>query len=124
MPDDVEALKLALAAATLRADQAEIALLGVRAARSDDQALIAHLKLQIEKLKHQLFGSKSERSRRLLDQLELQLEELEATASQDEAVAQIAARKVAGVHAQALAGVHPVPRRWARVPGACQEFCA
>src|SRR5690606_3737807 len=87
--------KAALAAATLRADQAEVALLGAQARQSDDQALIAHLKLQIEKLKHQLFGSKSERSQRLLDQLELQLEELEATASQDEAVAQIAARKVA-----------------------------
>lgn len=36
------------------------------------------------------FGSKSERSTRLLDQLEFQLEEFEATASQ------IAARKVAG----------------------------
>ncbi|HLV82982.1 MAG TPA: IS66 family transposase, partial [Devosia sp.] len=96
IPNDVEALKAALAAATLRADQAEVALLGAQARQSDDQALIAHLKLQIEKLKHQLFGSKSERSQRLLDQLELQLEELEATASQDEAVAQVAAGKVAG----------------------------
>src|SRR5690606_7946337 len=95
MPDDVEALKAALAAATMRADQAEAALLCARAERSDDQALIAHLKLQIEKLKHQLFGSKSELSSRLLDQLELQLEELEATASQDEAMAQLAARKAA-----------------------------
>ncbi|KKC34965.1 IS66 family transposase [Devosia psychrophila] len=95
MPDDVQALKAALAAATLRADQIEVALLDAQARQSDDQALIAHLKLQIEKLKHQLFGSKSERSQRLLDQLELQLEELEAAASQDEAVAQIGARKVA-----------------------------
>ena len=95
MPDDVEALRAALAAATFRADQAEVALLGARARQSDDQALIAHLKLQIEKLRHQLFGSKSERRSRLLDQLELQLEELEATASQDAAIAQLAAHKVA-----------------------------
>lgn len=95
MPDDVEALKAALAAATFRAEQADGALLGARATQSDDQALIAHLKLQIEKLRHQLFGTRSERSRRLLDQLELQLEELEATASQDAAAAQMAARKVA-----------------------------
>jgi transposase len=95
MPDDVKALRAALAAATFRADQAEVALLGAQARQSDDQALIAHLKLQIEKLRHQLFGSRSERSSRLLDQLELQLEELEATASQDAAIAQIAARKVA-----------------------------
>src|SRR5690606_7385940 len=95
MPDDVEALKAALAASRIEVAEAKAEAATVRAERSDDQALIAHLKLQIEKLKHQLFGSKSERSRRLLDQLELQLEELEATASQDEAVAQIAARKVA-----------------------------
>ena len=95
MPDEVEALRAALAAATFRADQAEVALLGARARQSDDQALIAHLKLQIEKLRHQLFGSKSERRSRLLDQLELQLEELEATASQDAAIARIAAHKVA-----------------------------
>lgn len=95
MPDDVEALKAALAAARLEIAEARAEAAIVRAERSDDQALIAHLKLQIEKLKHQLFGSKSERGSRLLDQLELQLEELEATASQDEAAAQIAARKVA-----------------------------
>jgi transposase len=88
MPDDVEALKAALAAA--RADAA-----AARARQSDGEALIAHLKLQIEKLKRQLYGTRSERGSRLLDQLELQLEELEATASQDEAAAQMAARKVA-----------------------------
>ncbi len=95
MPDDVEALKAALSAAWSEAAAARAEAATARAKVSDDQALIAHLKLQIEKLKHQLFGSKSERSSRLLDQLELQLEELEATASQDEAAAQIAARKVA-----------------------------
>ena len=94
MPDDVEALKAALAAARIEAAEAKAEAAMVRAERSDDQAQIAHLKLQIEKLKHQLFGIKSESSRRLLDQLELQLEELEATASQDEAVAEIAARKL------------------------------
>jgi transposase len=95
MPDDVEALKAALAAARIDAAQARAEAATVRAERSDDQALIAHLKLQIEKLRHQLFGTRSERSRRLLDQLELQLEDLEATASEDEATAQIAGRKVA-----------------------------
>ncbi len=95
MPDDVEALKAALSAAWSEAAAARAEAATARAKVSDDQALIAHLKLQIEKLKHQLFGSKSERSSRLLDQLELHLEELEATASQDEAAAQIAARKVA-----------------------------
>ena len=94
MPDDVEALKAALAAARTEAAAAKAEAATARARQSDDQALIAHLKLQIEKLRHQLFGTRSERGSRLLDQLELQLEELEATASQDEVAAQMAARKV------------------------------
>ena len=52
------------------------------------QALIAHLKLQIEKLKRALYGQKSESKARLLDQLELQLEELEAGASEDDLAAE------------------------------------
>ena len=44
--------------------------------------MIAHLKLLIAKLRRDRFGPTSERSRRLLDQLELQLEELEADAAE------------------------------------------
>ncbi len=47
--------------------------------------MVAHLKLLIAKLRHEQFGASSERGRKLLDQLELQLEELEATAAEDEA---------------------------------------
>jgi transposase len=86
LPDDVEALKAALVAA-----RAEVA--AVRAQRSDDQALIAHLKLQIEKLNRDRFGPRSERTAQLLDQLELQLEELEAAATEDELAAERAAAK-------------------------------
>ncbi|GGI33765.1 hypothetical protein GCM10010987_76010 [Bradyrhizobium guangdongense] len=43
---------------------------------SDDHALIAHLKLQIEKLKRDRYGPRSERTLRLIDQPELTLEEL------------------------------------------------
>ena len=46
---------------------------------------MAHLKLLIAKLRHERFGASSERGRKLLDQLELQLEELETTAAEDEA---------------------------------------
>jgi len=77
LPDDIEALKVALVAA-----RAEVAV--VRAQHSDDQALIAHLKLQIEKLNRDRYGPRSERTARLLDQLELQLAELEASATEDE----------------------------------------
>jgi transposase len=71
LPDDIGELKAALVAA-----RAEVA--SARAQRSDDQALIAHLKLQIEKLNRDRYGPRSERTARLLDQLELQLAELEA----------------------------------------------
>jgi transposase len=55
------------------------------------EALIAHLKLEIEKLRRALYGSRSERKARLLEQMELQLEELEAAATEDELAAEKAA---------------------------------
>jgi transposase len=47
-------------------------------------ALIAHLKLEIEKLRRALYGSRSERKARLLEQMELELEEVETAAAEDE----------------------------------------
>ena len=77
LPDDIETLKAALIVARAEAATA-------RARQSDDQALIAHLKLQIEKLNRDRYGPRSERTARLLDQLELTLEELESSATEDE----------------------------------------
>lgn len=71
--------------------QAEAA--NAMADRSSNEALIAHLKLEIEKLRRQLYGQRSERKERLLDQLELQLEEAEASATEDELAAEEAAKK-------------------------------
>jgi transposase len=90
LPNDIEALKSALIAA-----QAEVAK--SRAQRSDDQALIVHLQLQIEKLNRERFGHRSERTARLLDQMELQLEELEASATEDELAAEAAVAKTTTV---------------------------
>src|SRR5271154_4594832 len=59
---------------------------------SSSEVLIAHLKLAIEKLRRELYGTRSERTARLLDQMELQLEDLEAAATEDE----LAAEKAAG----------------------------
>ena len=59
----------------------------VRAVVSSSEALISALKLEIAKLKREQYGTRSERSARLIDQLELQLEELEATAAEDEIMA-------------------------------------
>jgi transposase len=55
------------------------------------EALISYLKLEIEKLRRQIYGTRSERKARLLEQMELQLEELEAAATEDELVAETAA---------------------------------
>src|ERR1700747_283865 len=87
LPEDIEALQ-----AALLATRAELA--SVRAQQSDDQAVIAHLKLQIEKLNRDRHGPRSERTARLLDQLELTLEELEASASEDELAAEMAAARI------------------------------
>src|SRR5216684_3767300 len=98
LPDDAESLKrlllareqeLAVARGQVATAAAEAAALRAKAA--DDEALIVHLKLHIEKLRRDRFGQRSERSARLLDQLELQLEELEASATEDELAAEKAA---------------------------------
>lgn len=83
-PLDHEALKTALRAAEARAAAAE-------AKASNAEAQIAALKLMIEKLRRELYGRRSERKARLLDQLELELEELTASASEDERAAERAA---------------------------------
>ena len=97
LPTDMEALLAFAAAAVLRADEAEAKLANANARESATAALIAHLKLQIAKLKREQYGASAERTRRLLDQMELQLEELEADASEDTLVAEAAAEKTASV---------------------------
>jgi len=90
LAERVTTLEAALAGAEARASAAE-------ARATSGEALIAHLKLQIQKLNRDRFGPHSERSRRLLDQLELQLEELEATATEDELKAEAAAARTTTV---------------------------
>jgi transposase len=64
---------------------------------SSTEAFISHLKLEIEKLRRQLYGTRSEHKARLLDQMELQLEELEAAATEDELAAEKAAARAQAV---------------------------
>src|SRR6266571_6567749 len=73
LPEDYDALKAAF--------------IEMRAKVLGAEALIEHLRLVIAKMKRELYGPRSERSQRLLDQLELQLEELAAAAGEDEAKA-------------------------------------
>lgn len=99
LPDDVEALKSLLSAATRRADEAEAKLANAHARESATEAVIAHLKLQIAKLRREQFGASAERTRRLLEQMELQLEDLEADAAEDDLAAEAAATKATSVTA-------------------------
>ncbi|HSO42135.1 MAG TPA: IS66 family transposase [Rhodospirillales bacterium] len=82
VPDDFETLKAAFLVERAARREAE-------ARASGAEAMIAHLKLLIAKLKRERFGPSSEHRRRLLDQLELQLEELEASAIQDACAAEV-----------------------------------
>ena len=94
---ELEVARAEAAQAQANAAQAEAQAASMAAKSSSDDALIAHLKLEIEKLRQALFGQRSERKARLLDQLELQLEELEAAASEDAARAAEAAAKTTTV---------------------------
>jgi transposase len=96
---DIEALRAALAAAEARADEAEARTARMVAEALNAEAIIAALKLMIEKLRRELYGQRSERKARLLDQLELKLEELEASATEDELAAEQAAAKTSTVKA-------------------------
>ena len=84
LPDDIAALKAALLAERARADLAQAEAAVARARQSDAEALVARQQLEIEKLRREIYGPRSERTQRLLDQMELQLEELEAAATEDE----------------------------------------
>src|SRR3978361_59797 len=97
LPNDIDALKAALVAERGRRIVAETDAALAKARASDDQALIAHLKLQIEKLNRDRYGPRSERTARLLDQLELTLVELESWATEDELAAEMAVAKTTKV---------------------------
>src|ERR1700730_16832237 len=83
---------LAEAHALILRQREELAAAAARA--SGAEALIAHMKLVIAKLRREQYGQSSERGRRVLDQLELQLEELEAETSENAVTAE---DKAAGV---------------------------
>src|SRR5256714_2203470 len=106
LPNDIEALKATLVAERVeriaeaaRAAHAEAELAVARAKASDDQALITHQQLEIHKLTRQLYGPRSERTSRLLDQIELQFEELESSATEDEIAAEMAVARTTTVEA-------------------------
>ena len=118
LPDDINALRAALLAEralrlesdaelvvvraraeneAARAARAEAESAVAKAKASDDAALIAHQQLTIKKLQRELYGPRSERSVRLVDQWELTFEEAQATATEDEIAAEMALAKTTAV---------------------------
>jgi transposase len=117
-PDDIAALRAALAAEQLARREAE-------ARASGAEAMVAHLKLLIARLKRDKYGACSERGRKLIDQLELELGELVAAASEDAAKAEDAAEDGRGRRPDRPARGQPVraplpahlPRERVVIPG-------
>src|SRR5271154_5009214 len=99
LAQEVAALKAALTNAEAKGLQAAAELAAARAKASEDTALIAAQKLRIAKLERQVYGQRSERSARLIEQLSLEFEELAASATEDELAAEIAVAKTSNVRA-------------------------
>jgi len=102
-----------------------------RAVVSTSEAMIKHLRLEIAKLRREQCGRSPERRARLIDQMELQLEELEAAAIEDELVAEMVARitPVAGVQRRRPARKafpEPLPRERVAIeaPTTCTRLVA
>ena len=98
LPADIESLRAAL-------DDERRARREAEARASGAEAMVAHLKLLIAKMKRDRFGASAERGRKLLDQLEMQLEELETAASEDGAAAEAAS---AGTNVRPFTRAKPV----------------
>ena len=74
---EIDRLRVALAASEVARQEAEQRATGA-------EAMVAHLKLLIARMRQDRFGASSERGRRLLDQLELELEDLETAIAEDD----------------------------------------
>src|ERR1700683_1398592 len=97
LPDDITSLKEARIIERAKGLEVAAELAVARAKASEDVALIAQQKLRIAKLERQVYGQRSERSARLIDQLALTFEELEAGATEDELAAEAAVAKTTTV---------------------------
>src|SRR3974390_1413817 len=93
LPSDLAAAHAMILAERSARVEAEAVAARAQAVNTGTEALIAHLKLEIEKLRRALYGNCSERKARLLEQMELQLEDLEAAATEDELAAERAAAR-------------------------------
>ncbi len=78
LPDDIAALKALLLASERRVQERDDQVAGLEAQLNTRAAEIEHLKLWIAKLRRMQFGRKSEKLDHQIEQLELQLEDLQA----------------------------------------------
>lgn len=90
---EIAVLRAALAAAEARACAAEEELAQTRAVVSASGDMIRHLRLQIAKLRREQYGHGAERHARLIEQLEMQLEDIETDIADDRARAEAIAPK-------------------------------
>lgn len=115
LPDDIDTVKAALAAERAARQESEARAAGA-------EAMVAHLKLLIAKLRHDRFGASSERGSKLLDQMELQLEELEAATTAAPDTASVTAFTRRKPVRAPLPGHLPRERVVMEAPGACPCF--
>src|SRR4051795_10115560 len=96
-------------------------LADAEARASGAAAMIAHLKLVIAKLRRDQYGQSAERGRKLLDQLELQLEELEAEATERSVIAERDTSVQAFVRRRPVRAPLPahLPRERVVIPAPC-----
>lgn len=121
--------ELVVARAERAAALAELAV--AKAKEADDQAIILRQKVHIEKLQRQLREQKSERTSRLIAQIELMLEDAEATATEDELAAEMAIAAAAPIAVAGFTRKRPVkkpfpdhlPRERVVVPGPVACSC-
>lgn len=97
---EIAVLRAALAAAEARASAAEEALGAANDELSQVQTIISasedmirHLRLQIARLRREQYGHSAERHARLIDQLEMQLEDIETDIADDRSKAEATAPK-------------------------------
>lgn len=123
--DHAAALEAELAIARAERAPALAELAVAKAKEADDQAIILRQKVYIEKLQRELRGQKSERTARLIAQMELMLEDAEATATEDELAAEMAVATAAAIAVTGFTRKRPVkkplpehlPRERVVVPG-------
>ncbi|CCW19764.1 Mobile element protein [Sphingobium indicum BiD32] len=93
LPDDPDALKVLLISTRAELLQAEALAAIAQAQVTDAYAVIEELKLRTAKARQDKWGQSSERHKHLLDQLEMQLEDVVTSATEDELAAELAVAK-------------------------------